>query len=71
MSVKVGQLRRWVSPYRINIGKVFLVIEEYEEAYELGPGFSSRSCEYIMDGKKEWHYTNVIERDSEIIDETR
>ena len=71
MSVKVGQLRRWVSPYHINIGKVLLVIEEYEEGTELNPGFSPRSCEYIMDGKKELHYTNVIERDSEIIDETR
>lgn len=70
MRVEAGQLRRWVRPdHPRDKGKVFLVLgvkTEWEEGFRPEDGLDL-SWDFIMDGQAEWHYDDVIARDSEVV----
>ena len=68
MQVEAGQLRRWTSPYRLNVGKVFLVVGV--DAV-VGNKHEDVCWVYLMDGQKWRQFGHTIERDSEVINEDR
>ena len=68
MQVEAGQLRRWTSPYRLNVGKVFLVVGV--DAV-VGNKHEDVCWVYLMDGRKWRQFGHTIERDSEVINEDR
>lgn len=73
MRVEAGQLRRWVNPdHPRDKGKVFMVLGVKTDWK--GTGFIASdaldlSWDFIMDGQAEWHYDDVLARDSEVISE--
>lgn len=63
--IEVGQLRRWLRPdHPRDIGKIFLVME-------LTGSDDEPIWSFIIDGKHEWHFEDVIERDTELVSEGR
>ena len=70
MRVEAGQLRRWVDPdHPRDKGKVFLIVgvkSDWTDGFRAAEDLDL-SWDFIMDGKTEWHYDDVIARDSEVV----
>lgn len=65
VAVATGQLRRWLD--RVGVpdpdrGQLFLVLSESEEG--CGDGATTW---YFLQGSRDWHYDNVIYRDSVVV----
>lgn len=59
--IEPGQLRRWLRPdHPRDIGRVFLIVERSGSDDE--PIWS-----FIIDGRREWHFEDVIELDTELV----
>lgn len=58
-----GQLRRWVHPdHPKDVGKIFMILNEEWDRSTTEP-----SWEFLIDGRKDWHFEDVLERDSEAV----
>ena len=72
MQVEQGQLRRWTNPEDgRDVGKVFMILgekTEWDNRVTIPPGGWSRCWDFMMDGQADWHYDDVIARDSEVVD---
>ncbi len=69
MRVEIGQLRVWVRPdHPRDQGKPFLITGPGPEP---GPGepVVEDTWSFVIDGKREWHFDDVISRDSEVVSE--
>lgn len=69
--IEVGQLRRWINPdHPKDKDNVFLVlgVKETWDSEESMP-VGDLCWDFIMDGREDWHYDDVITRDSEVISE--
>jgi len=64
VTIETGQLRRWVdADYACDNGKIFLVLRQDVEHSEI------EVCwKLLIDGREDWHFSDVIEKDSEVID---
>lgn len=63
--VEEGQLRRWVyADHARDNGKIFLVLQQDVEHCEI------EVCwRLLIDGRIDWHFADVLEKDSEVIDD--
>ena len=73
MRVEAGQLRRWINPPDDDddAGKVFMILGEktqWDSRITIPPGGFDPCWDFIMDGHADWHYDDVIARDSEVVD---
>lgn len=69
MKVEIGQLRRWVRPdHPRDKGKLFLITGTGPEP---GPGelVVEDTWSFIIDERREWHFNDVIIRDSAVVSE--
>ena len=65
--VEIGQLRRWLRPdHERDIHKPFVILgEEWDRS-------TTEACwRYLMDGKEDWNFEEVILDDSELLSEAR
>ena len=73
MPVEQGQLRRWNNPDdKRDAGKVFMILgvkTEWDSGISMPAGDFDLCWDFIMDGKTDWHYDDVIGRDSEVVNE--
>jgi len=71
VKVEQGQLRRWVNPdHPRDKGKVFMVLgvkSDWTGTDFIASDALDLSWDFIMDGQVEWHYDDVIGRDSEVV----
>jgi len=69
VQVEQGQLRRWTNPDdKRDAGKVFMILGVKTE-WDSGISMPDRDLcwDFIMDGKTDWHYDDVVARDSEAV----
>lgn len=69
MQVEQGQLRRWTNPDdKRDAGKVFMILGVKTE-WDSGISMPDVDLcwDFIMDGKTDWHYDDVVARDSEAV----
>ena len=70
--VEQGQLRRWTNPDDgRDVGKVFMILgekTEWDSRVTIPPGGFDLCWDFMMDGQADWHYDDVIGRDSEALD---
>jgi hypothetical protein len=71
MRVEAGQLRRWIRPdHPKDKDKVFLVLDvktDWEGSGLTAEDHLDLSWDFIIDGQADWHYDDVIARDSEVV----
>lgn len=61
--IEPGQLRRWLRPdHPRDVGKVFLVTA-------LTGSDDEPIWSFIIDGRVDWHFDDVIERDTELVND--
>ena len=66
--VELGQLRRWRVPdHPKDQDKLFMIVHcGLPRAGEVS--ISDPVWSFIIDGRRDWHFDDVIERDSEVIE---
>ena len=66
--IEIGQIRRWLDPdHPKDQDKLFMIVHRHDRvAGEVS--ISDPTWSFIIDGRKEWHFEDVIERDSEVIE---
>jgi len=63
-TICAGQLRRWLRPdYEKDLHKPFVIIGEEWDRSE-----TELCWRLLIDGREDWHFADVIEKDSEVID---
>jgi hypothetical protein len=71
--VKAGQLRRWIRPdHPDDKGKVFMVLgvkTDWKGTEFIASDALDLSWDFIIDCQAEWHYDDVLARDSEVVSE--
>ena len=67
--VEPGQLRRWRVPdHPKDQDKLFMIVHSGHERVAGEVLISDPVWSFIIDGHKEWHFEDIIERDSEVIE---
>lgn len=67
--VELGQLRRWHGPdHPKDQDKLFMIIHSGHERVDGEVSIFDPTWSFVIDGRREWHFEDVIERDSDVIE---
>ena len=62
--IEEGQLRRWIdADHPRDNGKIFLVLRQDWDRSE-----TEECWDLLIDGRIDWHFADVLEKDSEAVD---
>jgi hypothetical protein len=66
--IEIGQIRRWLDPdHPKDAGKLFMIVGPGPQARDGEVKIVDPTWSFIIDGRKDWHFADVIKRDSEVV----